>query len=193
MGRSRWTVARATTAMEPSAIRMVIRIAALLRSYSTTSPGDVLFQGDAYCASCHIDRENDVWDGMSVWTQTAHSSEITPTTETDIACTACHAAHGSNNPPLITEQLVPPAAPTTLTVPANDRWLCFGCHPGSLATYPGGLTYQYVVSCSVDSEHAHCGGVGIGRGHAHRGRVSELSPADGCIRWYGRGRTQAPC
>lgn len=117
--------------------------AALLRTFSISDPTDVYYQGNEYCAACHEGRPNDIWDGLSVWQQTAHSAEITPPANgTGIVCSVCHDGHGSNNPPLIVEQILPPAAPTTLTVPANGRWLCFSCHAASYATYPPGAIYQ---------------------------------------------------
>ncbi len=117
--------------------------AALLRSFSATSVGDAFFEGDVYCATCHAGTPQDTWDGLTVWGQTAHSTEITaPASGTGIVCSVCHAAHGSDNPPLIVERILPPAVSTTLTVPANNRWLCFTCHATSYATYPLGLTYQ---------------------------------------------------
>lgn len=117
--------------------------AALLRAFTPTSPGVPYFQGDVYCTTCHEDRPTDTWDGISVWEQTAHSAEITaPASGTEILCSVCHDPHGSDNPPLIVESMIPPAVVATLTVPANDRWLCFTCHASSYATYPLGLTYQ---------------------------------------------------
>ncbi len=35
-----------------------------------------------------------------------------------------------------------PSVPDTVAVPANDRWLCYGCHANAQAKYPGGLVHQ---------------------------------------------------
>ncbi|MDH4140162.1 MAG: hypothetical protein OEV43_06275, partial [Coriobacteriia bacterium] len=105
--------------------------AALLRSDSTTSPesGLVFYGGDDYCGSCHLARAQSIWDGIDVWKQTAHSAEITaPATGTQVVCSACHAAHGSETTPLIAAELLPPAAPATTTVTGNDRAFCDVCH-----------------------------------------------------------------
>lgn len=100
------------------------------------------FTGDAYCAACHVDRPADRWDGLAVWQQTAHAALIDPPVSgTNIVCSACHDPHGSDNPPMVTELLVPPSSPGTVTVPANDRWFCYGCHAGSQATYAGMTAY----------------------------------------------------
>ncbi len=116
---------------------------ALLRSESTTNAGLVAYRGDRYCTNCHLPRANNEFDGLSVWEQTAHARQIQAgPTGTDIVCTVCHAGHGSNNPPSIVEEIVPPSIPTTTSVPANDRGLCYACHPGSRATYAGGVTYN---------------------------------------------------
>lgn len=100
------------------------------------------FEGDEYCAACHVGRPADRWDGLAVWQQTPHAASIDPPVSgTGIVCSACHDPHGSNNPPSVTEQLVPPSAPGTVTVPANDRRFCYGCHAGSQATYAGMAVY----------------------------------------------------
>jgi len=118
---------------------------ALLRSRSTTDPLVTFFGGEAYCASCHQDRAADTWDGLSVWQQTAHAREVTATSGTGIVCTACHDPHGSNNPPMIREQMVPPAVPATATVAANGRDFCFECHPSPSYTFSGEALYQTSV------------------------------------------------
>jgi predicted CXXCH cytochrome family protein len=182
--------------------------AALLRSDSTTSPGQTYYQGDVYCASCHQDRAEDVWDGLEVWNMTGHATEMTPTSSgTQIVCSNCHHPHGSDNSALIQEVLYPPAAPATVAVPANDRWLCFGCHPGSQATYSGGLTYQAsthgtsTATVTVDAEWASAGEtrtVGecqschspMGRSDGAGGTVAKLAHAEGkdlCFRCHGLG------
>ncbi len=117
--------------------------AALLRSRSESDTDILYYQGDEYCTACHENTAANTWDGLTIWEQTAHSREITPTASgTLIVCSVCHQPHGSNNPPLIVETIYPPSAPETLSVPANDRWLCFTCHAQSHATYPYGATYQ---------------------------------------------------
>lgn len=115
---------------------------ALLRSTSVTDTTVLHYSGDDYCASCHQDRPADVWGGLEVWSMTAHSAEITPPASgTGIVCSVCHDPHGSDNPPLIVEQLIPPAVPATVTVTPDGRSLCLGCHPGPEATFSGSAKY----------------------------------------------------
>ncbi len=116
--------------------------AALLRARSTTNTALERFKGDEYCTACHQDRVDSTFDGFDIWSATAHSREITPPASgTEIVCSSCHDPHGSDNPPLIVEKLLAPAAPTTLTVPANDRYFCMGCHASSWATWVGYTRY----------------------------------------------------
>ncbi len=135
---------------------------ALLRS--TSSTGSTLYQGDEYCATCHQNRTDSRWDGLSVWNQTAHAKVMTaPASGTEIVCSVCHQPHGSDNTALIVETIFPPAAPTTTSVPANDRWLCFSCHPA-----PTGhllrRTHVSVLDARIDVDHgAHRCRVGICR------------------------------
>lgn len=114
--------------------------AALLRSlFGQSKP---VLKGDEYCATCHADREHDIWDGLAVWKQTAHA-DVTPTASgTQVVCSVCHEPHGSSRPPLIVGTIAPPSVAATVGVPANDRWLCYTCHPGGSRTYPGGLVMQ---------------------------------------------------
>ncbi len=63
----------------------------------------------------------------------------------------CHEAHGSSNTALIRTTLTPPSVEDTVAVPGNDRWLCYACHPGGLATYSGGLTYEASTHGSSDA------------------------------------------
>ena len=107
---------------------------ALLRAREGTG---AVYAGDAYCDTCHKNRPGDLWSGISVWKQTAHADIAATSSGTEIVCSACHAPHGSINRALVVEQLTPPSAPATATVTANDRTLCFGCHPDGLATYEG--------------------------------------------------------
>ncbi|MDI6712544.1 MAG: cytochrome c3 family protein [Anaerosomatales bacterium] len=108
-----------------------------------TSTGTAFFQGEEYCATCHFqDRPNDVWDGLAIYRQTAHFSALPePATGTKIRCSNCHMAHGSAIAPLIVSQIASPALPATVTVTANDRTLCFACHPDPSGTYPGQTAY----------------------------------------------------
>ncbi|MHB9002471.1 MAG: cytochrome c3 family protein [Coriobacteriia bacterium] len=116
---------------------------ALLRSTSTTNPALVYYTGDTYCASCHVDRVQDRWDGLDVWRSTGHARDLSgPTSGTDIVCSVCHEPHGSDNPPNVVEALFPPAVPATVTISANDRTLCFACHQSVSATYRGVAVYQ---------------------------------------------------
>jgi Doubled CXXCH motif (Paired_CXXCH_1) len=116
---------------------------ALLRSKSVTNADIVAYEGDRYCANCHLPRANNEFDGLSVWQQTAHAQKIQPTTSgTGIVCSVCHDPHGSNSAPSIVSEIAPPSVATTVTVPGNDRSLCYGCHPGAQATYPGGVAFN---------------------------------------------------
>lgn len=122
---------------------------ALLRVLESSS--SAVYTGNKYCTTCHDLNTSDLWDGMAIWRQTAHA-DITPTVSgTGIVCSACHAPHGSDNTALIVETLNPPSAPETVTVPANDRWLCYGCHAVALATYKGGYTYERSSHGSSDA------------------------------------------
>jgi predicted CXXCH cytochrome family protein len=113
---------------------------ALLRSYSPTT--GVSYTGEAYCASCHSEKRG-IWDGLSVYQQTRHYSEMTtPASGPAIRCLTCHEGHGSSVAPLLRTVLTSPAVDATVQVTANDRTLCFDCHPGPDATYPGGAVYQ---------------------------------------------------
>lgn len=116
---------------------------ALLRSYSTTTPGLKYNSGDAFCGACHLDRAGEQWDGVAIWRQTGHAREITePASGTKVVCSACHAPHGSPNAPSIVEVLSTASAPATYSIPANDRRFCFGCHSGTQGSYASGITYQ---------------------------------------------------
>ncbi len=116
---------------------------ALLRVYESADSTRAFYTGDEYCAACHLARPESRWDGLQVWRRTAHATEMTaPASGTGIICSNCHAAHGSEIAPLITTRLLPPAAPATLTVEANDRQLCLGCHADKLATYSGRVAYD---------------------------------------------------
>ena len=117
---------------------------ALLRSQRiTATAGALVFEGDEYCAACHLPRADERWDGFDVFQQTAHYAEMAPpATGTGIRCVACHDAHGSDSPPLIVDQVLPPASAATVTVPANDRRLCFACHTASLDAYGGKIAYD---------------------------------------------------
>ncbi|MCL4079376.1 hypothetical protein MX659_07245 [Coriobacteriia bacterium Es71-Z0120] len=108
-----------------------------------TSTGAAVFAGEEYCATCHFaNRPDDVWDGLAIFTQTAHFTVLPePANGTKIRCSNCHVAHGSAVAPLIASQIASPAVPATVTVAANDRTLCFACHPAAYGTYPGEATY----------------------------------------------------
>ncbi len=54
----------------------------------------------------------------------------------------CHEPHGSNSAPSIVSEIAPPSVAVTATVSANDRTLCYACHPGAQATYPGGAAFN---------------------------------------------------
>ncbi len=118
--------------------------AALLRSDSTTSTGlgIVFYSGDEYCASCHPDRVQSIWDGLDIWQQTVHAARIPkPASGTKIVCSVCHAEHGSDVTPLINAQITPPAITATTTVTANDRTFCLVCHDISYGTWDDATEY----------------------------------------------------
>lgn len=108
-----------------------------------TPTGTAVFAGEEYCATCHFaDRPDDVWDGLAVFKQTAHFTALPePVSGTRIRCANCHVAHGSAVAPLIASEIVSPAVPATVTIAANDRTLCFACHPDPYGTYPGQASY----------------------------------------------------
>lgn len=108
-----------------------------------TSTGAAVFQGEEYCTTCHFqDRPKDVWDGLAIYRQTAHFAALPePAAGTKIRCSNCHVAHGSAIAPLIVSQIASPALPATVTIAANDRTLCFACHPDPVGTYPGQAAY----------------------------------------------------
>lgn len=108
-----------------------------------TSTGTAIFQGEEYCASCHFEnRPNDTWDGLGIFKQTAHYTALPePANGTKIRCSICHVAHGSAVAPLIASEIASPALPATVTIFANDRTLCFACHPDPSGTYPGESAY----------------------------------------------------
>jgi len=109
---------------------------------SRNEAGGTFRSGDAFCTACHLVRPGNSFPGAAVWEQTAHSKALARSDGTQVTCSICHAPHGSDNTALVTMELAPPSVASTIAVPANDRWLCFGCHPASEATYAGGATYQ---------------------------------------------------
>lgn len=112
----------------------------LLRSLLPS--GTPVFQAEEYCTTCHTDRPLDTFDGLEIYRQTGHYTQLPdPANGTKVRCSVCHVAHGSDIAPLVVSQIIPPALATTFTVPANDRRLCFGCHPASQGTYPGSAVY----------------------------------------------------
>ena len=111
----------------------------LLRSRDAS--GNLYETGEAYCAACHTVRANNVFPGLSVWNQTAHSSIPTPTTGTGIVCSVCHVPHGSPASPSIQTRFSPPAVPATVTITANDRRMCEVCHTAPVRSWPGTETY----------------------------------------------------
>ncbi|MBC7266773.1 MAG: hypothetical protein H5T75_07370 [Coriobacteriia bacterium] len=108
-----------------------------------TSTGTAFFEREEYCATCHFeDRQNDVWDGLGIFKQTAHFAALPePANGTKIRCSNCHVAHGSAIAPLIVSQIASPSLAATVTIAANDRSLCFACHPDPAGTYPGESAY----------------------------------------------------
>lgn len=112
---------------------------ALLRSYTVTNA--LVHSGDEYCATCHLDRVADLWDGLATWRATPHASEITTAVGgTGAVCSVCHEGHGSSVAPLIRTALTSPAVPATVTV-GNDRRQCLGCHTVVAATWSGTSVY----------------------------------------------------
>jgi predicted CXXCH cytochrome family protein len=123
----------------------------LLRS--RTSTGTQFFQAEEYCATCHLNRPLDTFDGLAIYRQTGHYSRLPdPVNGTKIRCSICHVAHGSAIAPLVVSEIASPALTATFTVPANDRRLCAGCHPTAFGTYPGQAAYGvsgHAVSAAV--------------------------------------------
>lgn len=112
---------------------------ALLRTL--TSTGTPVYQGNEVCATCHVPRAGNSFEGIAVFNQTAHARIAAPVTGTGIVCDACHDPHGSTIAPMIRTQLATPSAPAMVTVSANDRELCLGCHGAALGTWSGPDTY----------------------------------------------------
>lgn len=112
----------------------------LLRSFDGTSP---VYNGEEYCATCHPSRRLERWDGLSVYRGTAHYSGLpVPASGTGIRCAICHDPHGSSVAPILVGTVMPPAAPATVTITANDRTFCQACHPSASASWPGTATYR---------------------------------------------------
>jgi len=122
---------------------------ALLRAIDAS--GTAYQAGEEYCAACHTIRTNNVFPGLAVWSQTAHSSIPTPTSGTDIVCSVCHAPHGSPSPPSIRTRITPPAVPATVTVTANDRTLCQACHAAPVRSWVGTPTYAASAHGTTDA------------------------------------------
>lgn len=132
--------------------------AALLRRFNSVESTGFIYQGDAFCGTCHSIRPGNAFEGMAAWNDTAHARLMSdPASGTKIKCTNCHNAHGSNIAPMITETLLPPAAPATTTVTANDRELCLGCHTTPLRTYSGPAVYATSGHGSSAETHAPVG------------------------------------
>lgn len=122
----------------------------LLRAF--TEQGEAFFAGEEYCATCHYDTrdaEGNRFDGLKIYKQTAHAGLPGSATGTEVTCSNCHASHGSDIAPLIRGLITPPAAPTTATVTANDRTLCYACHKEQRATWLGAATYDDETSPTV--------------------------------------------
>jgi predicted CXXCH cytochrome family protein len=112
----------------------------LLRS--RTSAGQPVFQGSAYCGTCHTVRPASRFDGVAVYEQTAHYTRLPdPLSGTKVRCLTCHEGHGSAIAPLIVSEIASPAVAATETVTANDRTMCFACHPEPLGVYSGETSY----------------------------------------------------
>lgn len=124
-----------------------------------TSTGTAFFEREEYCATCHFeDRQNDVWDGLGIFKQTAHFAALPePANGTKIRCSNCHVAHGSAIAPLIVSQIASPALAATVTIAANDRTLCFACHPDPAGTYPGESAYPSSAHASSNATVAIAG------------------------------------
>ncbi|MBS3974966.1 MAG: hypothetical protein KGZ89_08890 [Actinobacteria bacterium] len=117
---------------------------ALLSVVASEGSTATINAGDEFCAACHVIRPGSRWSGIEVWRRTAHSAEMTaPASGTGVTCSNCHASHGSEIAPLIRTTLLPPAAPATQTISENNRTLCFVCHAGGQATYPGRARYEF--------------------------------------------------
>ena len=112
---------------------------ALLRTVGAS--GTSYNKGNEVCAACHVPRAGSSFEGLAVFSQTAHARIATPAAGTGIVCDACHDPHGSPVAPMIRSRLGTPSAPATFTVTANDRGLCLGCHEAPLGTWSGGATY----------------------------------------------------
>ena len=128
----------------------------LLRSRTET--GDRVFSGSAYCATCHTVREESSFDGIEIYEQTGHYTAMPdPASGTGVRCSNCHEPHGSAIAPLIVSEVTTPAAPVPAPVEANDRTLCFACHPEPLGVYPGAELYELSAHASSEATVAIVG------------------------------------
>lgn len=118
----------------------------LLRSRA--ADGSPVFQGSAYCGTCHAVRPASRFPGVSLYEKTAHYAALPdPANGTAVRCSVCHAGHGSDVAPLMASRITPPSVTATEAVTANDRTFCLVCHPDARATYPGEIDY-------AESSHA---------------------------------------
>lgn len=116
----------------------------LLRAF--TEEGEAFYAAEEYCATCHYDSrdaEDNRFDGLEIYEQTAHFGLPGPVSGTEVTCSNCHASHGSDIAPLILGEILPPAAPETATVdPGSPRTLCYACHAEERATWLGAVVYD---------------------------------------------------
>ncbi|HSV91551.1 MAG TPA: cytochrome c3 family protein, partial [Desulfobacterales bacterium] len=116
---------------------------ALLRSIGRD--GQTFYSREEYCGACHFetrDAQENRFDGLGVYRQTAHAAMALPASGTGITCSNCHAPHGSEIAPLIRSEITTPAAAGTTLVGANDRRLCYACHATARATWLGADVYD---------------------------------------------------
>lgn len=114
--------------------------AKLLRSRA--ADGQPFFRDSEYCGTCHTVRPASRFGGVAVYEQTPHYTKLPdPANGTKVRCSTCHQGHGSPIAPLIVSEIASPALVATETITANDRTLCFACHPTALGTYAGETTY----------------------------------------------------
>lgn len=124
--------------------------AKLLRS--RTSAGVAVYQGSAYCGTCHAVRPASRFPGVTVYEQTAHFTALPdPASGTLVRCTICHEQHGSAIAPLVVSEITPPSVAATETVAANDRTFCYTCHPDPSGLYPGDDDYDDSAHGSSDA------------------------------------------
>jgi predicted CXXCH cytochrome family protein len=113
----------------------------LLRSSEETTHlygwGTQYFRGTAYCAACHATAPAGYSVDTTTYQSTVHYTDLPdPPSGTQVRCSVCHAPHGSDVAPLLSEQT------SGAAVTGNDKSECYACHPVALRSFDGSATYN---------------------------------------------------